>query len=142
MEVSPLVIILILFGALLSATGQALFKIGMSNPVIQTSLQLGDMWAVAITALTSPWLIGGILVYGFSVIVWLLALARVDVSYAYPFAALGMVVTTLCGRFLLNESLPVLRIVGLAVIVLGVMIVAQSYSPPTRSVPQHGDATR
>lgn len=112
---------------LMSAGGQVLLKVAMSNPAMQAATGHGG--AVMVMALiTSPWLIGGILVYGLSVLVWLAVLSKVDVSFAYPFVALGMVVTTLAGRFILGEDLPAMRLVGLTVIVFGVLIVASSYT--------------
>jgi multidrug transporter EmrE-like cation transporter len=124
---NPLVIGLILMAVLMSAGGQVLLKVAMSNPAMQTATGHGGA-VMVVALLTSPWLIGGILVYGLSVLVWLAVLAKVDVSFAYPFVALGMVVTTLAGRFILGEDLPAMRLVGLAVIVLGVLIVASSYT--------------
>ncbi len=124
---NPLVIGLILMAVLMSAGGQVLLKVAMSNPAMQAATGHGG--AVMVMALiTSPWLIGGILVYGLSVLVWLAVLSKVDVSFAYPFVALGMVVTTLAGRFILGEDLPAMRLVGLTVIVFGVLIVASSYT--------------
>lgn len=123
---SFLTIGLILLGVLMSAAGQVLLKLAMSTQSMQIAVHQGGS-VMVLALLTSPWLIGGILVYGLSVLVWLAVLAKVDVSFAYPFVALGMVITTLSGRFLLGEDLPVVRLVGLAVIVTGVLIVASSY---------------
>lgn len=125
--VNGILIAFIMIGVLLSAGGQVFLKLGMSAARVQTALAAQDGTGIALALIGSPWVIGGLVVYGLSVFVWLLVLSKVDVSYAYPFVALGMVVTTLSGRFLLAESLPPLRVVGLAVIVVGVALVAWSY---------------
>ena len=100
----------------------------MSQPEIQASLEQGDPSRLVIMLLHSPWLLGGMFIYGLSVLAWLLVLSKVDVSYAYPFVALGMVVTTFSGHYLLGESLSAMRLVGVAVIVTGVVLLALSHA--------------
>ena len=126
MTMSVLVLSLILLGVLMSAAGQVLLKVAMSQQSMQAAIAHGGTTMLA-ALLTSPWLVLGVAVYGLSVLVWLAVLAKVDVSFAYPFVALGMVVTTLSGRFLLGEELPAMRLLGLSVIVIGVLVVASSY---------------
>jgi multidrug transporter EmrE-like cation transporter len=58
--------------------------------------------------------------------VWLLVLARVDVSKAYPCVALGFAATVLAGHLLLGEPVSLVRMAGVAVIMGGVLIVALS----------------
>jgi multidrug transporter EmrE-like cation transporter len=126
------VLMLILLGVLMSAAAQVMLKLGMSAPATLAALGQDEVVRVAIALLRSPWLLGGLLIYGLSVVAWLVVLSKVDVSYAYPFVALGMVVTTFSGHYLLGETLPAMRVVGLAVIVLGVVLLALSY-PKTHS---------
>lgn len=124
---SLIVVTLILLGVFMSAAAQVMLKLGMSQPAMQASLGQGEPFRLVIQLLRSPWLLGGLLTYGLSVVVWLLVLSKVDVSYAYPFVALGMVVTTFSGHYLLGESLPAMRLAGVAVIVTGVVLLALSY---------------
>lgn len=126
------VLTLILLGVLMSAAAQVMLKVGMSAPDAQVALGRGEILRLAMSLSHSPWLIGGLVTYGLSVVIWLVVLSRVDVSYAYPFVALGMVVTTFSGHYLLGESLPAMRLVGVAVIVIGVALLALSY-PKTHS---------
>jgi len=55
-----------------------------------------------------------------------MALSKIEVSYAYPFAALGYVVITFLSWLLLNEVITWLRIVGISVIITGVYVVSKS----------------
>ena len=41
--------------------------------------------------ITSPWVLGGLTCFGLSAVVWLLVLARMNLSQAYPCVALGFV---------------------------------------------------
>lgn len=119
----PGLVLVIVASVAMSAVAQILMKYGMSRPAMQRALAgpvAGALWQIA----TSPGVIGGLLVFGISVCAWLYVLSRVDVSYAYPFVSLGMVLTVASGWLLLGEALPPARILGLALIIAGVMIVA------------------
>jgi uncharacterized membrane protein len=76
--------------------------------------------------LSSPIVWGGLLLFGLSAIVWLFALSRASLSFAYPFAALSYVLIVLFSVLVLHEDVPVLRWVGVAFIVSGIMLVAQT----------------
>ncbi|MEA2613876.1 MAG: hypothetical protein QOI52_1835 [Chloroflexota bacterium] len=64
--------------------------------------------------------------FGISAIVWLFALSRVDLSFAYPFAALGYVIIVLASLTVLHESVPPLRWAGVALIITGIILVART----------------
>jgi uncharacterized membrane protein len=76
--------------------------------------------------LSSPIVWGGLLLFALSAIVWLFALSRASLSFAYPFAALSYVLIVLFSVLVLHEDVPVLRWVGVAFIVTGIMLVAQT----------------
>lgn len=71
-------------------------------------------------------LLAGLSFYGASMFLWLYALSRVEVSYAFPFLSLAFVAIMLGARFGLAEPLPRHRIVGSVFIVLGVVLVGLS----------------
>jgi uncharacterized membrane protein len=76
--------------------------------------------------LTSPIVWGGLVLFGLSAIVWLFALSRASLSFAYPFAALSYVLIVLFSVLVLHEDVPVVRWVGVAFIVTGILLVAQT----------------
>jgi multidrug transporter EmrE-like cation transporter len=77
------------------------------------------------TISTNLYVIGGLTLYFASAAVWLLVLARVDVSFAYPFVGLGFVVTMLLAFFINGEVLSTAKVIGTLCIALGVAIMAQ-----------------
>ena len=116
---------LILTGVLLNAAAQLLLKAGVErvgviglgwNSIVSSGLRLA----------LEPYILGGLLCYVVSVVLWILALSRGEVSIAYPMLSIGYVVTALAAWALLGESLSMVRIVGIAVIILGVFLVARS----------------
>jgi len=119
------VILPILLSVLLGVLGQLLLKHGMT---IMGRLDLGatGVWPALWRMATSPYVVGGLLVYMGGTFFWLLALNRVDLSYAYPFASLSYVLIFLSSWLLLREQINPLRLIGMLVICLGVLFVARS----------------
>jgi multidrug transporter EmrE-like cation transporter len=56
----------------------------------------------------------------------LLVLARVEVSYAYPFLSIGYVVVTLMGYFVFQENLSWMPVTAVAIIIVGVIFLSRS----------------
>lgn len=113
----------------LSACAQTLFRIGMTRPAIIAALSGSvSVWNAGMTVLFSPYILSGLFAYGLATVLWLLVLSRIPVSLAYPFVALGIVITTLSGIFLLGEQISRLSILGIAVTALGIALVAMGRS--------------
>ena len=118
-------ILLILSSVLLSSIAQIVLKIGMSNTGILSAMQSGSTIQIIKAITNNIYVIGGLTLYFFSAAVWLLVLAKVDVSFAYPFVGLGFVITMLLAFFVNGEILSMTKIVGTLCIAIGVAIVAQ-----------------
>lgn len=116
---------LIITGVLLNAAAQMLLKASVSE-MGSISLDLDGAWPVARQLMGEPWLWLGLFCYGISVVVWILALSRVDVSIAYPMLSIGYVVNAFAAWWLLSESLGPGKIAGIGIIVVGVVVLARS----------------
>jgi multidrug transporter EmrE-like cation transporter len=116
---------LILTGVLLNAFAQLLLKGGVRQ-LGHFDFSLQNAWPVA-TSLATNWpIIGGLSCYVVSVVVWILALSRVEVSIAYPMLSIGYVVNAILAYWLFGEAVGPQRLAGIAVIIIGVIIVAKS----------------
>jgi multidrug transporter EmrE-like cation transporter len=80
------------------------------------------IWAVG----TNTWIISGMLLHVSALIVWLLALSRVDISFAYPFLALGYVFVSAVAWYWLGEDLSGTRIFGMIIIVIGIFVLSSA----------------
>ena len=76
--------------------------------------------------LLNPYVIAGGLTLIFSMGLHLLALSRVDISFAYPFLSVSYVIVLIAGYFLFGEEVNAYRIAGVALICLGTVFVARS----------------
>lgn len=116
---------LILGGVLLNALAQLLLKAG-ANRLGPVELQFATLVHAARDLAFSGPIIGGLACYVISVVLWILALTRVDVSVAYPMLSIGYVVSAVAAWLLFGEQLSVMRLAGIFVIIGGVTLVALS----------------
>jgi multidrug transporter EmrE-like cation transporter len=79
-----------------------------------------------VRALTSPWVIGGLAVYATGVLFWLLALSRLEITYVYPFASLAYVGIVIGSYLLFKEQMNRLRLLGIAIVIIGVLVTGLS----------------
>ena len=116
---------LILAGVLLNAGAQLLLKAG-TNAVGEFEFAAANALPVGLKLAFEPHILGGIACYVISVVVWILALSRVEVSIAYPMLSIGYVVNAVAAYYLFGEAVTATRLVGIGIIILGVFIVARS----------------
>jgi len=69
--------------------------------------------------------IAGVIGFFLSMVVWLYVLSRLELSTAYPFVALNYVLILFVSHFLLKETITPVKIMGVAVIVLGVFLISR-----------------
>ncbi|HEB97568.1 MAG TPA: 4-amino-4-deoxy-L-arabinose transferase [Sedimenticola thiotaurini] len=116
---------LILTGVLLNAVAQLALKASVRD-IGEIGLALAGSGGVALRLLAEPWLWVGLFCYGISVVIWILALSRVDVSIAYPMLSIGYVVNAIAAWAWFGEALTLMRLGGIGIIVLGVFVLARS----------------
>lgn len=119
------VLILILFDVLLNVAGQLSLKFGMSK-IGNFALSAANLPPVFLKAAFNPYVILGLFCYGLGFLVWLIVLAKAEVSYAYPMISLGYVLTALLAWQLFGENVTFIRMAGILVTCLGVFIIARS----------------
>ncbi|CFX11270.1 Drug/metabolite transporter [Syntrophomonas zehnderi OL-4] len=113
---------LIIISVVLGACGQVVLKMGTLKLSV-AGLSLLEQFVKYFTSLP---ILAGLLLYTLSAVVWVFAIARVQLSIAYPMVASGYVLVVLLSYLLLHEPVSGLRILGLLIIVTGVIIIANS----------------
>ena len=116
---------LILTGVLLNAVAQLLLKAG-TNSIGAFEYSAANIVPIGWKLATEPHIVGGLSCYVVSVVVWIMALSRVEVSIAYPLLSVGYVVNAIAAYYMFGEAVTPMRLTGIAVIILGVWIVARS----------------
>lgn len=116
---------LVLAGVLLNAAAQLLLKAG-TNAIGHFEFSAGNIVPVGLRLALEPHILGGVSCYVVSLVVWIMALSRVDVSIAYPMLSIGYVVNALAAWYLFGEALTAFKLTGIGFIVVGVFLVARS----------------
>ncbi len=122
---SAMEFMLVLVGVLLGAAGQLFLKAG-TNRIGVFAFKLGNIAKAVLALALDPRVAAGVACYVAGVLVWILALSRVEVSIAYPMVSIGYVFNALAARVLFGEAVSRTRLGGIGIIMLGVCIVAAS----------------
>jgi undecaprenyl phosphate-alpha-L-ara4N flippase subunit ArnF len=74
------------------------------------------------------WVMAGLVCYAISLLFWMSAIARLELSYAYPMLSLSYVLVyiTAANWPLLNESFSLGRSLGILIVIAGVVLVTRS----------------
>jgi multidrug transporter EmrE-like cation transporter len=80
------------------------------------------VWRIA----TNVNVVVGLGIYALSLVFWLTALSRVDLSYAYPFASLSYAVMLVASWKLFGENLSFPRLLGTLLIIIGVLVISRT----------------
>lgn len=113
---------LLLTASALTVVGEVLLKLGMNVVTAQVgafSLDPRVIWATF-----TDWrvILGFALVFG-GALFWLAVISRVNLSLAYPLLALNYVLILIPSRYLLGEAITPAKIVGAAIVVVGVIVI-------------------
>ncbi|MEA2451803.1 MAG: hypothetical protein QOG04_513 [Actinomycetota bacterium] len=74
-----------------------------------------------------PLLWAGLFLFGVSAVFWLVVLSHVPLSVAYPVVGLSYILIVAFSRYVLHESVPLMRWLGVAVVALGIGIIGVSF---------------
>ncbi len=114
---SAMVIALWALNIALDTTGQLAFKAAAGDPRAGNGLARWRYMAAR------PWLWLGIACYVFEFLVWIAFLSLVPLSEGVLLGSINIVAILLAGRWLFGERLTRLRVLGVALVTLGVAVV-------------------
>ena len=119
---------ILLLSVVLAAIGQLMLKTAVNS--------MGKLEVAPETILrlvSNPVLILALAIYGASAVVWLLALMRADLSFAYPFLSLTYITVLFGGAIFFHEKITPLRIAGFLIVMGGLLIIARAEKPTGKS---------
>lgn len=115
---------LVLSSVLIAACGQLLLRHGMLT--IRDAHPHTHGVDLLKQAALSPWVIGGLAVFGVSALLWLVTLSKVPLSRAYPFTALGFIGILGASAVLFDEQVGPQLWLGVIIVVCGLLIVVRA----------------
>lgn len=118
--------VLILMGVSLNAAAQLLLKVATRPMAHFSNFDAESLGGSALILVKSVPFWAGMVCYAASVCVWIGALTKAPVSTAYPMLSLGYVAVAAASALWLGEALTLPKMVGIALICAGVVLVSRS----------------
>jgi multidrug transporter EmrE-like cation transporter len=76
---------------------------------------------------TDKFVAAGIVLYLISMFFWIKVLSKIDLSVAYPFVSIGIIITVILAALTLGESVPLMRWFGIFITLCGVYVIVSSH---------------
>lgn len=118
--------LLVLVAVAVGGTGHVMLAKGMKPVGDLTEAPMGRLGGMIARAVSSPWLLAGVVLQASFFFLYLTLLSRAEVSQVLPMTALDYVVVALLAQGLLGESVTTLRWAGIALITTGVFLVSRT----------------
>jgi drug/metabolite transporter (DMT)-like permease len=129
-DVTVKAVLLIVVSGSLGVAGQIVLKQALAS-VGPIPLALAAAPQLVARLATNPLIVAGLAVYLSGTFFWLVALSRVDLSYAYPFASLNYILVLGASWLMLGERVTASRLVGVLAICVGVWFLSRTRATTT-----------
>lgn len=100
------------------------WRINMKNPLPDGIIDK-VIYLLKLTFL-DPFILSGLAAAFITSLFWMAAMTKLSISYAYPFMSLAFPIVMFGSFFLFGESLSLMKIIGTAIIVVGLIVLSQS----------------
>lgn len=111
-------LLLILTSIFMGAIGQILLKFG-ANTIGDLKFNIEGF----VSLITNYFVVGGLILFGTSFLLWIKVLTKNSLSYVYPMVSLSYIIIVLASRFLFNEPFTSNKIIGIIAIIVGVFLI-------------------
>ena len=111
-------LLLILSSIIMGAIGQILLKSGANI--------LGDLkfnMQGFISIITNYFIIGGLILFGTSFLLWIKVLTKNSLSYVYPMVSLSYIIIVLASKIMFDEPFTSNKVIGILAIIIGVIFI-------------------
>ena len=116
----------IFLSILFAVISQLIIKWKMHNYDLTQYPSMIEKFSFAFSMLFNPYIILSILLTLLSGLSWMIAMTKFDISYAYPFTALGFVFILIFSALLFHEALTWYKAIGVLLIISGIFITSRS----------------
>lgn len=108
-----------------AVSSQLIIKWQMKNISLEDTISMFDKFLFAFNMLFNPYILLSIILTLLSGLSWIIAMSKFDISYAYPFTALGFVFILIFSHLLFNETITIYKYIGVSLIVIGIFIICK-----------------
>jgi multidrug transporter EmrE-like cation transporter len=116
-------VVLVIISVALSTAGQTSLKFGLDK---LTTTDKSSAGSFVLASATNGLVILGLALFVGSVLIWMRVLADNELSWAYPLLGLSYVFVALSGWLIFGDKMTIMRVAGIAAVILGAFLVARS----------------
>lgn len=115
---------LIALTIVLTVYGQLVLKwqVGLDAPV---PFAFMEQWPQLLQLMARPWVLSAFAAAFGASLCWMLAIARLELSRAYPFMALNFVLVAILAVPLFGETINTQKFIGIWLVVIGLVFISQ-----------------
>lgn len=117
--------VLVIISVLFNVIAQLLLKKGVTI-FEKLDFSIDTMIKLFVGIFTNIYIFSGMFCFVMSAFLWLFVLTKIQVSIAYPLGSLGYIFTAVLAYFILNEPLTMAKIIGIALICVGVFVLTKA----------------
>lgn len=119
--------VLLVTSVSLAVAGQVTLKSAMEKVGRIGSAEVSAPISTVKKVASEPLLWIGLTLFGLSAVFWLVVLSHVPLSVAYPVVGLSYILIVALSRFVLHESVPMLRWFGVLIVAVGIGVIGLSF---------------
>ena len=84
-----------------------------------------DKFALAFSMLLNPYIIIALVLTLLAGVTWMIAMTKFEISYAYPFTLLALVLVTIFSVIFFGESINIYKLIGIVFIIFGIIVISK-----------------
>ena len=115
----------ILLSISFAVVSQLIIKWQMSAFSFDSNETWQEKYTLAFSMLLNPYIIIALVLTLLAGVTWMIAMTKFEISYAYPFTTLGLVLVTIFSVIFFGENIGIYKICGIVLILLGIFIISK-----------------
>ena len=84
-----------------------------------------EKFSLAFSMLLNPYIIIALVLTLLAGVTWMIAMTKFEISYAYPFTLLALVLVTIFSFIFFGESINIYKLIGIVFIILGIVVISK-----------------
>ena len=109
----------------LGVVSQLIIKWQMSVFYFEDYETWQDKFALAFSMLLNPYIIIALVLTLLAGVTWMIAMTKFEISYAYPFTLLALVLVTIFSVIFFGESINIYKLIGIIFIIIGIVVISK-----------------
>ena len=115
----------LLLAILLGVVSQLIIKWKMSAFSFDDYETWQEKFSLAFSMLLNPYIIIALVLTLLAGVTWMIAMTKFEISYAYPFTLLALVLVTIFSVIFFGESINIYKLIGIVFIILGIVVISK-----------------